>query len=290
MKKIFEFNYTNDEYICTEASELGKRDYDFLDTKAQLRRINTLKIDSVQVSNTAIRLTSGEKTFVIRNFDKFYEMELYSLMPDVMKKIKKGISKFQRQKFSEKVVQNLKVPAEVVVASALLVSLLMGVNKGKNNTITPPIPESTSPIGIETDGDYDGLMDELDEDQLQTINTVDEAIKQEDEKTNTQSSIISDLEKETAHLDVQNMSDSEKAQYVNETYGETIEYYAEKWGLSSNLVTSMLTQESGGRETNLMQIQFYSWEEEPIMVYNFYENKYETFILTKDTSKRALIK
>ncbi len=45
---------------------------------------------------------------------------------------------------------------------------------------------------------------------------------------------------------------------------------------------AMLTQESGGFETNLMQIEFEDWDEEIIKVYNFEDNRYEYFVLTNN--------
>ena len=47
----------------------------------------------------------------------------------------------------------------------------------------------------------------------------------------------------------------------------------------------MLTQESGGYETNLMQIQFSSWEDQVIVAHNFNTGEEQLLVLTRDQDR-----
>lgn len=67
---------------------------------------------------------------------------------------------------------------------------------------------------------------------------------------------------------------------------DSVTKYANKWGISPNVIMGMLTQESGGYvEDNLMQIQFWSWEDQVITVYNFEDDRYENIVLTSTPEK-----
>ena len=57
---------------------------------------------------------------------------------------------------------------------------------------------------------------------------------------------------------------------------------APRWGISTNLVLSFISQESGGYVDNLMQIQWSSWHDQPIKVFNFEKNEYEKIVLTEN--------
>ena len=67
-------------------------------------------------------------------------------------------------------------------------------------------------------------------------------------------------------------------------YQDLVNTKAAKWGLDPNLVMAILTQESRqGNVTNLMQIEFDAWANEPFRVYDFENDKYVDIILTEDS-------
>ncbi|MDE5630237.1 MAG: transglycosylase SLT domain-containing protein [Bacilli bacterium] len=90
-----------------------------------------------------------------------------------------------------------------------------------------------------------------------------------------------------AYLDYQLSTDIEKRNHAYNEYHDLVERFSAKWGMSSNLVMAILTQESGGYKTNLMQIEFDEWDEEIIKVYNFEDDKYDYFVLTNNPEKWA---
>ncbi len=79
-------------------------------------------------------------------------------------------------------------------------------------------------------------------------------------------------------------AEATKLQYVKENYHDLINEASKKWGISPNIPEAILTQESGGREKNLMQITFSVWANEPLTVHNFETGKDETFILTNNNN------
>ena len=71
---------------------------------------------------------------------------------------------------------------------------------------------------------------------------------------------------------------------VRNNYGKIIDKYSNKWGISPTLVTAIMSQESGGRYTNLMNIIFASWEDQIIKIYNHEDNCYTKLVLTNNSN------
>ena len=72
---------------------------------------------------------------------------------------------------------------------------------------------------------------------------------------------------------------------IQDQYRELATKIGTKWGVSPNLVLGMLTQESHGTVSNLMQIQSYSILDEVMTVYNFNTKEYVSYVVTKNPSK-----
>ena len=58
-----------------------------------------------------------------------------------------------------------------------------------------------------------------------------------------------------------------------------------KYGVSPELLLAMITQESGGIFSNLMQVEFYNCADEVLTVDNFVTGEKDSFVLTSDKSK-----
>ena len=72
---------------------------------------------------------------------------------------------------------------------------------------------------------------------------------------------------------------------IQNNYREYAERIGSKWGVSPNLVLAILTQETHGQETNLMQINFDTKKDEVYTVYNFQTNEYCKYVLTDNPNK-----
>ncbi len=139
-------------------------------------------------------------------------------------------------------------------------------------------------------------------DDISTTNYVDENL--ENEKENDSMVLVpDDEEKETIKnvIDNENMmaieninpgsrSDSLKLLFVKENYGDIIDKYSDMYGLDSNLICAIATQEKGfhsdkidkGGAIGLMQVQVLVWDDFNLKVYNYDIKDYETIEITKE--------
>lgn len=94
-------------------------------------------------------------------------------------------------------------------------------------------------------------------------------------------------------IDYEDRTEEEKGIITKAYYGEIIEKYAKMYGLDSNIVFGIATQERGvhstkkdpGGATGLMQLQNAVWVGEEITAYNYDLGKYETVKIYEDTLK-----
>jgi len=78
----------------------------------------------------------------------------------------------------------------------------------------------------------------------------------------------------------------EQLDYNVSLHKDNIEKACNKWGVDPNLMTDIFKQESsGGTAKNIGQVQFESWHDMKLVCYNFEKGKYQTIILTNDSSK-----
>ena len=88
-------------------------------------------------------------------------------------------------------------------------------------------------------------------------------------------------------LNYQDRSDTEKAKITKSYYGNEISKYAETYGLDTELMIAIATQERGvhsekkdsGGATGLMQIQNSVWRNQKLTAYNYKTRQYETIIV-----------
>ena len=91
--------------------------------------------------------------------------------------------------------------------------------------------------------------------------------------------------KNTAFINYETRDEYEMLKHQNtiENYKEIIDYYSEMYGIDSNLMTAIATQERGvhseemdeGGATGLMQIQNDAWDNEYLSAYNFEGSNWE---------------
>ncbi len=78
----------------------------------------------------------------------------------------------------------------------------------------------------------------------------------------------------------------EKLDYNISLHDSDIEKACNKWGVDPKLMKDIFKQEShGGDAKNIGQVQYQSWDEEKLVCYNFEKHKYQTIVLTNDSSK-----
>lgn len=114
--------------------------------------------------------------------------------------------------------------------------------------------------------------------------------------------IIPDVEEETDQKDdeesqipyieigYEDLSQTEKAIRTRELYGDIIDKYSKMYGLDTDLMIAIATQERGihssvmdkGGGIGLMQIQNSVWLDETIKAYNYETKQYDSLLITKD--------
>lgn len=91
-------------------------------------------------------------------------------------------------------------------------------------------------------------------------------------------------------IDYGSLSDSQKAENTRNLYGDIIEKYCNMYGLDSNVICALATQERGvhsdtvddGGAIGLMQIQVSVWTHEVITPYNYETEKQEEIYISLD--------
>lgn len=75
---------------------------------------------------------------------------------------------------------------------------------------------------------------------------------------------------------------SKDVSLANNQYYDIVQDEATRWGLDPNLVMAMLTQESHGKGTNIMQISRSDWCNKKLKMYDFVDNKYVTICISTE--------
>ena len=174
---------------------------------------------------------------------------------------------------------------KTIAASALTLTILMSIGK-----ITSKIDTQTSKEALENTPDTYTITNIIEDEKIQEIaapniaaseivNKVEEEIKH----IKNVKPMSDHVDSEYAKLDYEDRSDSDKANTTRAYYSEVIEKYSQTYGLDSNLILALATQERGvhgttmdpGGATGLMQIQNAVWDGGTLTAYNFDTNSWE---------------
>jgi len=134
--------------------------------------------------------------------------------------------------------------------------------------------------------DFDNYSDEnisyISDNDIITFESSSESLIEESE-------VIQEKSCDTICIEYEDLSNTNKAIFARENYGEIIEKQANKYGVDPNLMLGIATQERGvhsnqrdkGGATGLMQIQNSVWLGEEISAFNFETGEYDKFKVTK---------
>lgn len=288
MIEYYFFFNDNNEFMC-EITE-GEEQTELTEQEAidELIAINETNFDHVRASNRLIRLNSEDTSVIISDLQDFYSYGYSEYIPDIMERVNKAIAKHQKDKHRNEVVRNLKVTCGKVACGTLIVTLLgtaagalhkqhTNSNNFTNNIATEDfineIPINLEAVSDDFDEEYDQMIDEL-----ETV---------VDEYTESQNTIIEEKPIDTAYLRYDDLTNTNTYIGAYEDYYSIVEKYANKWGISPNIIMAMLTQESAGKKVNLMQIQFDSWHDQVLTEYDFVNGRYQSIVLTDTPEKYA---
>lgn len=288
MIEYYFFFNDNNEFMCEITESEEQTELTEQEAIDELIAINETNFDHVRASNRLIRLNSEDTSVIISDLQDFYSYGYSEYIPDIMERVNKAIAKHQKDKHRNEVVRNLKVTCGKVACGTLIVTLLgtaagalhkqhTNSNNFTNNIATEDfineIPINLEAVSDDFDEEYDQMIDEL-----ETV---------VDEYTESQNTIIEEKPIDTAYLRYDDLTNTNTYIGAYEDYYSIVEKYANKWGISPNIIMAMLTQESAGKKVNLMQIQFDSWHDQVLTEYDFVNGRYQSIVLTDTPEKYA---
>ena len=325
MKEYYFFFNDNNELQC-EITDLGKQ-FKISGQAAieKLISINRVHFNNVRASNRLIKLNSNGLSVIISDLNDFYKYRYTKYIPSIMNSIKRAIEKRQKRKHKDKQIKNLKVFGGQSACGALIFTLIgttanaihKELDKGDtSNTYTIENEISVEPVYVEkanldeknnlevNGNDIDEMIKELDEEPIanqenQIINTIDNKVKEENQIVNTvnrefevkqenkMDNTIDEKDIDTAYLDYEDQTTGITYTGAYEMQYDRAEKHGAKWGMSTNLVLGMITQESAGKGDNLMHVVFDAWLNQPLTAYDFENQKYQTIVLTDEPQKFA---
>ena len=240
-------------------------------------------ISNIKEVNNDIMFVSNNHRVIIRNYKTSkYLSELSTLANNI------DIS-YRREKLRKRKVKRQALITRVIIISGVVAIGLVGI-KTKLNGKT-----ENTPIDIDDEPAIESNEELEDEPQIYIVSPSDSDSNTDEKQTIESNNMISseqsnieeqtpDYENSYIHIEFDNRTSSDKAIKTKELYGNIIEKYANTYGVDSNLMLALATQERGehsnivdeGGGFGLMQIQQNVWDGESLTVYNYNLNDYET--------------
>lgn len=277
--------------VCMVENLHGINYYLNRDAVIKLRDLDTYNFNHSRVSRHDMTISNNILSVSFSNYRELFHYELLRYAPRNAEYIENVIQRFREQQRKKKRIAQIQDTVKKVVITASICTLLglttYGIiniepSKGADLSLEPdenqvsiaPDYEVDAPSVITTEDGHMLIIDNtkkdvLEPETLETLPPVETPAVQEEK-----------VDENVTYLEFEHNRDSEKGDHAYDNYYELVEKYSNKWGVSPNIIMSMLTQESGGYSTNLMQIQFWSWKDQVINVYNFEAGKYEKLVLT----------
>ena len=296
----YKFYKRNSELACEISEDNVTYFLNYKDAKIQLLNISRRYFKNVVADNYKATFSDGNVEIIVEDFNnillKYASYGGYKLIECIKNAMKKRIKNMLVKKL-EKTTSSVLCAAGVLTLLAFNSEhVLLGEEDFSNAEVIPiemPIFEeanvfSNTPTVInlsELENEVDQIIANYNAyDTLGTENfeEIENPIVQEKYET-----FVGHVE-----LECNERGDSNDVMYVEENYGDSIEEYANMYGISHNLVTGYFTQESHGLEENkdnLMQIVFSSHakpdRDEIKHVYNLVTGEVEDFVLTYHPEK-----
>lgn len=218
----------------------------------------------------------------LRNYSNFLTHEKYKdvfipLFKNAIRVLQQSDNKVIKVK---KVTRKSKYDAKKIIATALIATMITSVGSTVFHKDTSKEKEALK-YGSSNPTSSSQIVDE---NESKTISKEDkeQTEKSKSEETKKLSNTI-DKPTNEVYLEYNDRSDNPDALKTRSNYTKIIDRYSKMYGLDSNLVLAIATQERGihsetidpGGATGLMQIQNSVWNNEPLNAYNFETNSEE---------------
>lgn len=271
----YHFQYINGEVKCLKTSKYFKGELNAEEALDELSIIGNRRFKKIKLYNNTMVLSNDVCEIEMNNLRTFERHGYLKYFGKNLPKIQTAIKKRQLKKYVGKQIKTNR-GVQLAIASGLVAIALAGSLAYSNDKKEEEeIVITVEPI---VDDDY----------QINIPVEKETTIKVEEEQSSLEeyNDLLSELEEQVPTADINyEYIDTVKQQYAYENYYELVSKFANKWGMSPNIPMSVLTQESGGKNPNLMQIQFDSWIDMPISGYNYENNTKQTIVLTDTPEK-----
>ena len=270
----FEFSLNKKNKLSCDMSYNNKKrtlfKYKTIELLKELER--SLEPDEYDISviRNTVTLNCDDAIIQFNNYDDLKDI-LMDYMPSITNDIDTEVFRYRRHR----VVGAKRAGLKTTFLLAATIVGIMNINMKIANDITvtksPTISIEKLATTLET-----VKMDSVEGLKVSKNNENLEELVEDIEEA------VSDLSTTYYNIDIncgEHSEDYDIVQIQNK-YREYAEKIGAKWGVSPNLILAMLTQETHGLETNLMQINFDSKRDEIYTVYNFETNEYCSYVLT----------
>ena len=269
MQGIYKFYFVDDNLHCLVKDINGSKVYTDKRAISLLKKVNREPITSVRVQNKnkdySLRLRGIVSTISLSDLDKFYKHNLFDYMPNHVDKMEKSINRYIQNKNRDKKVVKKRTMNKMMIKNLVIGTTIMSL-------ISSGIFDFTLNKNYKKDEKNSKEVEERKEEKKENKKIKKEKVKEERRVAFFNTGLTS----------FEDNTDSSDFKYVKKHYGELIEETACERGISPNLLMAMVTQESAGRDDNLLQVQYDSWEGMEIPSYNFYKDKWEKWCLTEN--------
>lgn len=291
MKIKYNFDFTSDgRFRCVKVDGLKAKIYYGDNALKLFEKKGKTKYTKVNTTDESIVLINPKSKVTINDLDKIYSYGYIGYLKRNFKFIVNSVEENQKKRHAYELIRQNKRKligsASSLAIIALATTLAFGSLKNTN------APELDNPVIDEYDIEEDNItvdqsfsigsiVDNVYEDENQEL--IDEL--EEESNQDLINQLNQDLnESYTLNLRKSNTPDLKKAEDAK-NFIDTIEKYSNKWGISPNLILAILTQETGGYVSNLMQIEFNQWIDMPLTEYDFTNQRYQTIVLTDNPKK-----
>lgn len=285
MYELTFFNKNN--FLSSNFYDKKMNQFKALDKNESLELINGLSEEANKITN--ICFTGEDLSFMIGNIKvvlkgrkNFIDEENFDF---VFEKIKNN-----RYKVVKQVVKAAMVTA---LAGAISFASLVTINAYASKE---PMQDIEKQVTTSYYTDLDLENEKVND--LSLLETDDVIVESIDKEVSTEISKSDDIQSKeslaiTESLSLGSMNDSDKLLFVKENYGDIIEKYSKMYGLDSDLICAIATQERGvhsntvdeGGAIGLMQVQVAVWNGSKVRTFNYETGEYETIKVTLDDLK-----
>lgn len=260
----------------------------------KLKTLDTIKYKRTKVLEHGI-LLEGDRARVYICDDVLFNKDNYqNCLFHTMKKINNALKKWNKKQNEGKTVMPgvAKGVATIGILAAIGIAIVSGNLKDETYVADIAIEELNDDLNediINTIHDETNVVEsKIIDDQIEMQNDaqIDYGVSSidipQDDLTTSLLNELNEADTNIVNLSFNDEFDEVKYNNVISNYYEATYERSSRWGVSTNLALSMMSQESGGYEENLMQIQWESWAEQPITIFNFEKNEYEKIVLTEN--------